>query len=99
MSFSFYDREAKYKTGCGGMMTGLVLAFLLVTAAYDTDAFLKDSEPYIKIITGLIDPAKDFKDLNYFHEHAYLPYIRVFEKAEGALVNYTEFKQYLVVDF
>ena len=60
MVFKLNENEGKYLTGCGGFLTFSALALLLVTAAYDTDAFLKDSEPYIKIITGLIDPKNDF---------------------------------------
>jgi hypothetical protein len=99
LSFTHYDKQAVYKTPCGGFLTIAAMGFLLVTAMYDLDAFMKDSEPYIKMISGLIDPKKDFEGIAYYSHHAYLPYMRIFEKNEGANINYTEFKKHLAVDF
>ena len=60
MMFKHGNNEGFYLTSFGGCLTISAVAFLLATAAYDLDAFVKDSEPYIKIVTGLIDPKNDF---------------------------------------
>lgn len=66
MMFKLGDNDGKYHTTFGGCLTISALLFLLLTAAYDLDAYFKDSEPYIKIVTGLISPENDFKNVNYY---------------------------------